>query len=148
MTFDDHWADTQIRLRQWASNFGFIDEGDDEEGFRFVLDKSTTPTLAASLGEIISDLNLKEGDALVKRNLLVYFIAVLDGQLVISMPQHGLNFCSADAGKPETFRLDSQHRDKEKLWAKYQYDTEELILGLFENQLNDCRRAHIKEVKS
>ena len=145
MTFDDHWADTQTRLRLWAAQLGFKDEGDPDGGFRFVLDSSTTGSLATMCGEIIVDLDLKQSDGLIKRNLLVYFIARLDGQIVIQMPRNSLYFCHLQPGSCLINR-DSGHGDKQRLWDKYANDLEELIQDLFERKLNDCRRAQIKAV--
>jgi hypothetical protein len=146
MTYDDHWAVTRIKFQTWAANFGFIDEGDEDEGFRFVLDNSTTPGPTAMLGEIIEDLNLGKPEALVKRNLLIYFVAHLGGSLAVNMPNPGLAFCSIYPGRPR--EVNSQHLDKERLFVKYQDDTEELILELFLSNLEKCRRSHIHEVKT
>jgi hypothetical protein len=151
MTFDDHWADTQTRFRLWAAQLGFIDEiepdNDPEEGFRFVLDNSTTDSAAKMCGEIVLDCKLEAGQSLIMRNLLVYFIAVLGGQIVVRMPRHSLYFCHLDPGKAKPMQRDSQHRDKEKLWDKKVDMFEEIVQDMFEDKLSECRRAQIRRVK-
>ena len=146
MNYDDHWADTQTRLQVWAQQLGFIDEGDGDEGFRFVLDGSDS-MCSFHIGQLICDLKPPGNKSGIYSNLLVYFVSTLQGQLIVQLPRMGLHICMIQPGHLYADDRERHHYDKEHLFAKYQDGMEELIVEHFRAKLDQCRRAQIRRVQ-